>query len=178
MNHEITQEELWAEQEVSLVKLISSILPNELLFSLFYLLGEWSRRITLVKLCKILNVTDEKLIKDHLNMLLRSGLLVKTAEQYQISATGRHTLQLLNDAVGNIPDRSWIAFSASADSVASVGQPVMGAVNSADASRLISTSMDVPPDQKIVSDREFPLKSPASSETTISLAKEAVADAA
>jgi len=178
MNQEFTQEELWAEQEIALVKLISSILPNEFLFSLFYLLAEWSQKITLVKLCKILNVTDEKLIKDHLNMLLGSGLLVKTGEQYQVSATGKDAIQLLNDAVGNIPDPTWIVSSASGDNVASVGQPVIAAVNAADLQRLVCTSRSAP-EQEIVSDRESPNeKIAASSETTISIEKEPVADAA
>jgi hypothetical protein len=46
-------EKLWPEQQIRAVELMSSILPNEFLFSICYLLGEWNQRISLVKLCKM-----------------------------------------------------------------------------------------------------------------------------
>ncbi len=183
MNQEITEEGIRAEEKISLLKLVSTILPNELLFSLFYFLAEWKQKITLVKLCKSLNATDQKVIRDHLNMLLRCGLLVKMGEQYQISAFGKQALQLLNEAVGNIHDPTWIVSSYSEETIADVtllGQTVIPAINAPDESRLVCTTRNEPSDQKTLSDRgSLDEKTATSSESTVVLGgEEAFANAA
>jgi hypothetical protein len=180
MNQKIT--EVWGEAEIVIVKLISSILPNEFLFSLFYLLAEWKQKITLVKLCKILNVTDQKLIRDHLNMLLKFELLDKTGEQYQISSLGKQGFQMLNDHVGKIPNPSWIVSSAAeivTDTTSSFGEEVIPEPSTANASGLVRAAKADSLNQRTISDSAFhDDKVSPSSESTIILGGETLADAA
>jgi len=134
-------EELWPEQQIRAVELMSSILPNEFLFSICYLLGEWNQQVSLVKLCKMLNVADEQLIRDHLSLLLKSGFLNKTGKQYEISRLGKEGLRLLNEAVGNLQTSSWLAASGSdlfADAT-SLGVSVMPTIDAKDAQSTVST---------------------------------------
>lgn len=180
MKQEVREEETRAEERIHIVKLVSTILPNELLFCLFFVLAEWRQKITLVKLCKMVDTSDQKLIRDHVNMLLRCGLLGKEGEQYQISTLGKKAITLLNDFVGNIDDTTWTVASYGPEivfDVTSAGQSVVPVINSADVPSLAAASEL--PDKKTISDRGVhDEKTAASAEMSVATGGEVHADAA
>lgn len=89
----------WADIQTLVAQRVSLILPNEFLFCIFYLLQEWGQPITSKKLAKDLGA-KEKIVRDHLNLLLKLGVATKTGEKYRLTEMGKEAAQFITVAAG------------------------------------------------------------------------------
>jgi hypothetical protein len=113
--------EVLALQRLSTVRIMSSVLTNEFLFCLLWLIDDWNRPMSLKKLSSELR-TDERLLKDHLYVLSVSNLIIAERGKYRISERGKEALAFLREATGKIPSRHRYVTAAAAELSGTVSQ--------------------------------------------------------
>ena len=99
----------WTERQIEVTRKMSLVLPNEFLFCIFYLVQEWKQPISSKKLANDLRA-GEKVVRDHLNLLVKLDLATKTGEKYRLSDMGKEAACFIKEAVGKTPlEGSWLS---------------------------------------------------------------------
>lgn len=95
----------WVDMQISVASGMALIVPNDFLFTIFYLAGKWERPISALKLAKDLG-TSETLVRDHLNLLVKLGFARSAGKKYELSELGKQGLSFLHGAVSKKPQHS------------------------------------------------------------------------
>jgi len=95
----------WVDAQTEIATKLGLVVPNEFLFTVFYLVNVWSKPISSIKLAKDLGAS-EQLVRDHLNLLVKLGLSVKQGQKYRSSELGMQGFTFINQSVRKEPSPS------------------------------------------------------------------------
>jgi len=113
------------ERRVDLIRTISLVLSNEFLFCLLYLLHDYNRPVTLVKLAKDLRVED-LLLRDNLNILVGYKFVIKEGERYKITNDAIVGINFTRQAIGSASHQSHVVINTDLYSEIILPEPTAG----------------------------------------------------
>jgi len=87
-----------ADVQIDVARTLSLIVPNEFLFTTFYLASDWNRPITSTKLAKELGCS-EVLVRDHLNLLATLHLFHKQGQRYALTDMGKFLVLFIKQSI-------------------------------------------------------------------------------
>lgn len=88
----------FGETQLQIAEALALVLPNELLFCIFCSICYWKQPVSVRKLARELRADDD-LLRDHLNILIKCGLLSKQGEKYVLTDLGNEAYRFANEAM-------------------------------------------------------------------------------